>query len=121
MALRRMVTGKIHRANVSETELDYEGSIALDPDLYEAAGFLPGELLHVFNIDSGDRFETYLIDAERGSGTVSIRGAAARLAQVGDQVIILAYRLLDDDELEDYNLRVVYVDEDNAISDLEDK
>ena len=121
MALRRMVTGKLHRATVTETELDYEGSIALDPELYEAAGFLPGEMLHVFNIDSGDRFETYLIEAERGSGMVGIRGAAARLAQPGDQVIILACRLLDEDELNDYSMRVVYIDDDNNVTDIEEK
>lgn len=116
MALYRMVTGKLHRLRVTETQLDYEGSIALDPELYEAAGIIPGELLQVFNINSGHRFETYLIEGERGTGMVSIRGAAARLAQPGDLVIVLTYRLLDDDELKDYRMRVVYVDEANRVS-----
>jgi aspartate 1-decarboxylase len=118
MALHRMVTGKLHRVRVTETELDYEGSIALDPDLYEAAGFLPGEHLQVFNINSGDRFETYLIEAPRGSRTVGVRGAAARLAQPGDQLIILTYRLLDESELEGYRMRVVHVDERNKVTNI---
>jgi aspartate 1-decarboxylase len=110
MALRRMVGGKIHRATVTETELDYEGSISIDRELYERAGFTPGELLQVYNLANGARFETYLLDAPRGSGMIGVRGAAAHLADVGDKVIIVNILSLDAAELEGYKLRLVRVD-----------
>jgi len=113
MALYRMVGGKIHRATVTEKELDYEGSIAVDPELYERAGFRPGELLQVYNLANGARFETYLIAAQRGSGMVGVRGAAAHLADIGDKLIIVNVLMLDSAELEHYRLRVVRVDERN--------
>ncbi len=113
MALYRMVGGKIHRATVTETELDYEGSISIDPDLYERAGFTPGELLQVYNLANGARFETYLIHAPRGSGMIGVRGAAAHLANVGDKLIIVNVLLLDASELEGHRFRLVRVDENN--------
>jgi aspartate 1-decarboxylase len=115
MALYRMVGGKIHRATVTEKELDYEGSISIDPELYERAGFRPGELLQVYNLANGARFETYLIDAPRGSGMVGLRGAAARRAEIGDKLIIVNVLLLDETELAGYRLRVVRVDERNRL------
>jgi aspartate 1-decarboxylase len=113
MALYRMVGGKIHRATVTETELDYEGSISIDPELYERAGFRPGELLQVYNLANGARFETYLIDAPRGSGMVGVRGAAAHLADIGDKLIIVNVLMLDESELAGLRFRVVRVDAHN--------
>lgn len=113
MALYRMVGGKIHRATVTETELDYEGSISIDPDLYERAGFRPGEFLQVYNLANGARFETYLISAPRGSGMIGVRGAAAHLADIGDKLIIVNVLLLDASELEGYRFRLVRVDGNN--------
>jgi aspartate 1-decarboxylase len=93
--LRRFLSGKIHRATVTETKLDYEGSLGLDENLMEAAGLLAGEMVHVFNVDNGQRFETYVIPMPRGSKAVILYGAAARLGAVGDRVIILAYALAE--------------------------
>jgi aspartate 1-decarboxylase len=105
-----MMHGKIHRARVTGAFLDYEGSIALDPDLYEAAGILPYEQVHVLDVDNGHRFVTYVIEGERGSGAVAVNGAAARLVQVGDTVIILAYTEMDDTEARTLRPNVVLVD-----------
>jgi aspartate 1-decarboxylase len=110
---RTMMHGKIHRATVTGAFLDYEGSIALDPDLYEAAGFLPYEQVHVLNIDNGQRFVTYVIEGGRGSGEVAVNGAAARLVQVGDTIIVLAYTEMDDAEARALCPKVVLVDASN--------
>jgi aspartate 1-decarboxylase len=110
---RTMMHGKIHRATVTGAFLDYEGSIALDPDLYEAAGFLPYEQVHVLDIDNGNRFVTYVIEGERGSGEVAVNGAAARLVQVGDRIIVLAYTEMDDAEARALQPKVVLVDAQN--------
>jgi len=108
-----MMHGKIHRATVTGAFLDYEGSIALDPDLYEAAGFLPYEQVHVLDIDNGNRFVTYVIEGERGSGEVAVNDAAARLVQLGDTIIVLAYTEIDDAEARALQPRVVLVDAQN--------
>jgi aspartate 1-decarboxylase len=110
---RTMMHGKIHRATVTGAFLDYEGSIALDPDLYEAAGFLPYEQVHVLNVDNGNRFVTYVIEGERGSGEVAVNGAAARLVQVGDTIIVLAYTEMDDAQARTLRPKVVLVDASN--------
>jgi aspartate 1-decarboxylase len=110
---RTMMHGKIHRVRVTGAFLDYEGSIALDPDLYEAAGFLPYEQVHVLDIDNGNRFVTYVIEGERGSGEVAVNGAAARLVQVGDTLIVLAYTEMDDEEARALRPKVVLVDSSN--------
>jgi aspartate 1-decarboxylase len=110
---RTMMHGKIHRVRVTGAFLDYEGSIALDPDLYEAAGFLPYEQVHVLDVDNGNRFVTYVIEGERGSGEVAVNGAAARLVQVGDTLIVLAYTEMDDEEARGLRPRVVLVDSSN--------
>jgi aspartate 1-decarboxylase len=96
MRLLTLLKSKIHRATVTEVDVEYVGSIAIDRDLIERAGLLPGELVHVWNVDNGERFETYVIGAERGSGVVSINGAAARRAAVGHRVIIAAFALTDE-------------------------
>ncbi len=113
MTLRRMVGGKLHRAVVTETRLDYEGSIAIDPVLYERVGFVPGEMLSIFNVNNGARFETYLIVAERDSGMVSINGAAARLVELGDKIIIVNTLLLNNAELADYEMKILLLDDKN--------
>jgi aspartate 1-decarboxylase len=108
-----MMHGKIHRATVTGAFLDYEGSIALDPDLYEAAGLLPYEQVHVLDVDNGNRFVTYVIEGERGSGEVAVNGAAARLVQVGDTVIILAYTEMKEERAKSLRPKVVLVDASN--------
>jgi aspartate 1-decarboxylase len=113
--MRTMLKGKIHRARVTSVRLDYEGSIAIDGLLLEAADILPYERVHVLNIDNGARFETYAVQAERGSGEIGVLGAAARLVSPGDKVIILAYDVVTEEEARHWQPRLVYVDENNAI------
>ena len=113
--MRTMLASKIHRATVTEVNVDYEGSITIDSDLMEAADVLPFEMVHVLDIQNGNRFQTYAIEGKRGSGVIGINGAAARLVQKGDTVIILSYRSLSDEEAQDFRPRLVYVDENNSI------
>jgi aspartate 1-decarboxylase len=110
-----MLKSKIHRARVTGTQLDYEGSIAIDRELMYEADILPHEMVHVLNVNNGERFTTYAIEGEKGQ--VALRGAAARLAQKGDIVIILTYDLMPLEEARSYEPRVVYVDEQNRIKD----
>jgi aspartate 1-decarboxylase len=117
--MRILCKSKIHRATVTEANLNYEGSLTLDPLLMEAAGLIPFEQVHVLNLNNGERFETYLIEGERGSGTVCVNGAAARLVQVGDPIIVLAYALVPEDELSDFTARIVFVDEHNRVVRVE--
>ena len=112
--MRTMMTGKIHRARVTDVNLDYEGSITIDGVLMEAADILPYEMVHVLDINNGARFETYAIEGEHGSGEICINGAAARLVSVGDKVIILSYRVMGDEEAQALQPKLVYVDERNA-------
>ncbi len=93
-----MLKSKLHRATVTATEIDYEGSIAIDEDLLDRVDIKPYEQVHIFNINTGNRFITYVITAERGSGTFSINGAAARLAQINDRIIVVAYGNIDTDK-----------------------
>ena len=104
---------KIHRAHVTEANLNYEGSVTLDADLMDAADILPHEQVQVLNVNNGERFDTYAIRGPRGSGVVCLNGPAARLAQVGDMVIILTYAWMEREELERHTPRVVMVDERN--------
>jgi len=113
--MRTMLKGKIHRARVTDANLDYEGSITIDELLMEAADILPYEKVQVLDIDNGARFETYAIEGESGSGEVCINGAAARLVSVGDKVIILSYRVVADEEARTTKPKLVYVDERNAV------
>jgi aspartate 1-decarboxylase len=117
--MRILCKSKIHRVTVTEANLNYEGSLTLDPLLMEAAGLVPFEQVHVLNLNNGERFETYLIEGERGSGTVCVNGAAARLVQVGDPIIVLAYALVPEDELSDFTARIVFVDEHNRVVRVE--
>ena len=110
---RTMMKSKIHRATVTGADLSYVGSITLDPELMELADMQEFEQVHVLDIDNGARFETYTIRGERGSGDVVLNGAAARLVQPGDKVIVITYGAYDEAELESYAPRVVHVDDAN--------
>jgi aspartate 1-decarboxylase len=106
---------KIHRATVTEANLNYEGSVTIDSDLMEAADILPHEQVQVLNVNNGERFDTYAIRGPRGSGVICLNGPAARLAHVGDLVIILTYAVMEPEELRRHTPRVVMVDEQNRI------
>ena len=114
--LTTMLKTKIHRATVTMVELDYEGSCAIDDDLLDASGIREYEQIQIYNINNGQRFTTYAIRAARGSRTISINGAAAHLANVGDKVIICAYNGLDAGELATFKPKLIYVDDSNHIS-----
>lgn len=111
-----MLKGKIHRAVVKQAELNYVGSITIDPKLMEAAGILEYEQVQIVDVENGNRFETYTIDGEPGSGMICLNGAAARQVQVGDHVIIMAYCQMDAKETADHKPKVIFVDEENHIS-----
>ena len=108
--LRTMLQAKLHRVRVTEADLDYEGSCGIDRALLEASGILPNQYIELYNISNGERFSTYVIEAPRGSGTISLNGAAARKAVVGDLLIICAYGQYAPDELAGYRPRIVLVD-----------
>ncbi|MFK4719253.1 aspartate 1-decarboxylase [Bradyrhizobium niftali] len=110
-----LMKGKIHRASVTEADLHYEGSVSIDCTLLEAAGFLVNERVEIYNIETGARFATYVIEAPRGSGTLSLNGAAARLAMPGDKVIIVAYASFGEEEAKIFRPRIVLVDRENRI------
>lgn len=111
-----MLKGKIHRAVVQQAELNYVGSITIDPQLMEQAGILEYELVQIVDVENGNRFETYTIAGEPGSGMICLNGAAARQAQVGDHVIIMCYCQMTPEEAKEHRPRVVFVDGDNHIS-----
>lgn len=111
-----MLKGKIHRAIVVQAELDYVGSITIDKDLLDAAGILEYEQVQIVDINNGNRFETYTIAGERGSGMICLNGAAARCVSVHDKIIIMAYATMTEEEVKDNPPKVVFVDEDNKIT-----
>ena len=111
-----MLKSKLHRATVTHAELDYEGSCAIDQALMDAAGILPFEQLHIYNVTSGERFTTYAISAPRGSGQIGMNGAAAHKARVGECVIICTYAEMTGAEAQRFHPRLVYVDIDNRIT-----
>ena len=113
--MRKILRAKIHRASITEADLDYVGSITIDADLLKAANILPNESVLVANIDNGNRFETYVLEGPPGSGVIGVNGAAARLVNVADRVLILAFDYLTEQELADHESRVVIVDEHNRI------
>jgi len=106
---------KIHRATVTDANLNYEGSLTIDAKLMEAAGIVPFEKVQVLNIHTGERAETYVIEGERGSGTICCNGALARMVQIGDLVIIVAYALIDYEEAKRFVPKVVHVNQYNQI------
>lgn len=119
---RVMLKSKIHRATVTDCDLHYVGSLTVDPLLLEAADILPGEQIHVVDVDNGARFETYTIAGEAGSGAMCVNGAAARLVHRGDTIIVISYANYDEDELARYVPRVVHVEtESNRIITIDDQ
>ncbi len=110
-----MLKGKIHRATVRQAALDYVGSITVDEALMEAAGIREYELVHIVDVNNGERFETYVIAGDRNSGMICLNGAAARKVSVGDKVIIMCYATMTEEEADQNPPRVVFVDDDNAI------
>lgn len=113
--LVNMLKGKIHRAKVVQAELDYVGSITIDEELLEASGIYEYECVQVVDIDNGNRFETYTIAGERGSGLICLNGAAARKVKVNDKIIIMAYAMMDDEKAKTHKPKVVFVDDNNKI------
>jgi aspartate 1-decarboxylase len=110
-----VLKSKIHRAKITQAELNYVGSITIDEDLIEAANIIPNEKVQIVNNNNGARFETYVIKGERGSGTVCLNGATARLAQVGDIVIIMSYASMEMDEARKYEPILIFPDTDNKL------
>lgn len=106
---------KIHRATLTDANLNYEGSITIDADLLDAANILPGERIQIVNNNNGERLETYVIKGERGTGTICLNGAAARRAEVGDIVILISYAYMQPDEIKDFKPITIHVDENNKI------
>ncbi len=113
--IRKMCKSKIHRATVTDANLHYIGSITIDGELLKTADILPYEMVQVVNINNGERFETYVIEGEAGSGTVCLNGAAARLAAPGDLVIIIAYGLYTEEELQNWEPKIIHVNARNQI------
>ena len=113
--MRNMMKSKIHRARVTEANINYEGSITIDKKLMAAADIVPYEQVHVLNVNNGTRFTTYAIEGPEGKGDICLNGAAARLGLKGDLVIIITYTQVNEAELTNYRPKVVHVDEHNAI------
>jgi len=116
--MRTVLKSKIHRATITETELDYSGSLTLDPDLMQAADLVPGEKVLVVNFNNGARLETYIIVGEKGSRTVCLNGPAARLGMPGDLVTVMSFAIVDDAEVKQVKTRTVLVDEHNRVTEV---
>lgn len=114
--LLNMFKGKLHRATVTQADLNYVGSVTIDAELLEKSGILPGEKVQIVNLNNGERLETYTIVGEAGSGVICLNGAAARLVQVGDKVIIIAYALMDVEESKTFRPIVLVLNEKNQIA-----
>ena len=110
-----MLKSKLHRATVTEADLNYEGSLTIDRELMETVGLYPFEKVKVYNINNGERFDTYAIEGEAGSGVIGLNGAAARKGMVGDKIIIVSYAFFGDDELDGFIPKVVLLDDANKI------
>lgn len=119
--LRNMLRAKIHRASVTQCDLHYEGSCGIDEDLLDAADIKPNEQIELYNITNGERFATYAIKGKRGSGEISLNGAAARRVQLGDLMIICTYAPMTDEEIETYEPKIVFVDAKNKMVGLKGK
>ncbi|MCB5249641.1 MAG: aspartate 1-decarboxylase [Candidatus Cloacimonadales bacterium] len=115
--LRTLLLSKIHRATITQTDLQYHGSITIDKNLIEAVGLKPYEKVEIFNVQNGNRFETYVIEGERGSGIIGINGAAARLVHRGDQVIIVNYGIFNEEEAKNHKPKVIILNEKNEIEE----
>lgn len=115
---RTMMNGKIHRAVVTEANLNYVGSITIDTDILDAVGMVPNEKVQIVNNNNGARFETYIIPGERGSGVICVNGAAARLVQEGDIVIIISYAMIAEEKIPYHEPKVAIMDEKNRIKNM---
>lgn len=115
---REFLKAKIHRATITQSNLHYSGSLTIDEDIMENAGILQNERIHVFNINNGNRFETYAIKGQRGSGQIGLNGAAARLGEVGDLIIIVTYCILKEEEIAAHKARVLIMGEGNSIEQI---
>ncbi|WP_430533967.1 aspartate 1-decarboxylase [Listeria rocourtiae] len=113
--MRSMMYGKIHRATVTEANLNYVGSITIDEAILEAVDMLPNEKVQIVNNNNGARLETYIIPGERNSGIICLNGAAARMTQVGDTVIIMAYGIFSEEEVASHQPKIVVLNDDNEI------
>ena len=111
--LRTVLGAKIHRATITGCDIEYEGSLEVDQDLLDKVDMLAGEKVEIYNITNGARFSTYLIPGKRGSGEVGVNGAAARLCELGDKVIIATYRMIDESEVRAFKPRIIRLDEKN--------
>ena len=118
---RQMLKSKIHRATVTDCDVDYVGSITVDTELMAAADLITNEQVHVWDIDNGARFVTYVIYGEPGSGTIQVNGAAARLVSSGHKVIVASFAAYDESDLEEYSPVVVHVGEDNSITAVDSR
>lgn len=116
-----MFKSKLHRAVVTEANLNYVGSITIDSELLKAANILPGEKVQVVNNNNGERFETYTIEGEPDSGVICVNGAAARLVQPGDKVIVIAYALMTSEEAREFKPAILFLDEKNSIAEIKDR
>lgn len=116
-----MLKAKIHRATVTESDLNYEGSLTVDRDLMDAADIVPFERVKVYNIHNGERFDTYVIEGKRGTGVIGLNGAAARKGLVGDLIIVATYTAVAEDELAGYEPTILLLDENNKIKQHLDK
>lgn len=119
--LLTMFKGKLHRATVTQADIHYVGSVTIDSDLLRESGILPGEKVQIVNLNNGERFETYTIEGEAGSGVICMNGAAARLVQVGDKVIIIAYAMMDQTEAKTFVPRILVLDDGNRIVRVKSK
>ncbi|MGK9266359.1 aspartate 1-decarboxylase [Bacillus inaquosorum] len=115
---RTMMSGKLHRATVTEANLNYVGSITIDEDLIDAVGMLPNEKVQIVNNNNGERLETYIIPGKRGSGVICLNGAAARLVQEGDKVIIISYKMMSDQEAASHQPKVAVLNDQNKIEQM---
>src|SRR5665647_1747569 len=115
--LRQMLRAKLHRATVTAADLTYEGSLTIDKNLMDAVGIVPFERVHVYNVNNGERFDTYAIVGAPGSGVIGLNGAAARKGMVGDIIIICTYGFSAEEELQEYHPLIVLLDEHNAIKE----
>ncbi|RLB04758.1 MAG: aspartate 1-decarboxylase [Deltaproteobacteria bacterium] len=113
---RVMLKSKIHRATITEANLDYEGSITIDNELLKAANIVPFEQVKIYNISNGERFDTYVISGKAGGGEICLNGAAARKGSPGDLIIIASYAILDENEVANHSPTIVHVDENNRIT-----
>lgn len=113
-----LLKSKIHSAKITKSDLNYQGSIGIDEDLMDASGIVEYEKVLVANISNGNRFETYVITGERGTGVIALNGAASRLGELGDKIIIFAFAQVEEDKLKDHKPKIVLVDENNAVSEI---